>query len=108
MRFVTKLLHVAEPSTVRHYLGMPPLDRGADDNRTQMPPARFLLIEQNTDGTFLIRHSQTGEFCGDTWHESIEDAKNQAEYEFGSAVQRWIAIPDGEADWLDFAARQFR
>lgn len=33
------------------------------------------------------------EFCGDTFHESIEEAVAQAEYEFPNTFSGWIHLP---------------
>src|SRR5688572_2036314 len=108
MRYVMKLRHILETPKVRHYWGMPPMDDGADDSRQLMPPALFLLIDENTDGVLLVRHSESGAFCGDTWHESIEDAKHQADYEFGTAVGEWIPVPEEESDCFAFARKRVR
>jgi hypothetical protein len=77
------------------------------DTRELMPSARYLLVAEETDGVFLVRRSETGEFCGDTWHTSIEDAKHQVEYEFETAGQEWVAVPVEESDWLGFAKERF-
>jgi hypothetical protein len=58
----------------------------------------FLIIEEDTKetkGFFLYRYKTTGKFCGDTWHESLEYAKEQAHHEYGDSVEKWEEIPEG-------------
>jgi hypothetical protein len=43
-------------------------------------------------GFLLIRHSTTG-YAGDTWHLTIEEAKRQAEVEFGINPEDWRSLP---------------
>jgi hypothetical protein len=52
-----------------------------------MPIAEALLIEVEADGVFLFRLSADGQFAGDTWHESVEEAKEQAKFEFGPSTR---------------------
>ena len=55
----------------------------------RMPPAVWVEIEE-VDGRFMMyRYGAGGEFAGDTWHESIEDAMEDAKYEYEI----------GEGDW---------
>jgi hypothetical protein len=53
---------------------------------TSMPlPDR---IEIHSDGSetqpcMMYRYTNDGQFCGDTWHETLEAAFQQAEFEYG-------------------------
>jgi hypothetical protein len=51
-----------------------------------MPPAARVEIEC-PDGPsrpcMMYRYSAVGEFCGDTWHATLEDAYHQAAFEYG-------------------------
>jgi hypothetical protein len=69
-----------------------------------MPPADVLVIDDRPDGIFLFRCTAAGEFGGDTWHRSVDEAKDQAAYEFGPDV-RWRPIPETESDPVAFAIR---
>jgi hypothetical protein len=40
----------------------------------------------------LYRYQDDGTFCGDTWHETFEDAKHQALYEYGIAEDAWQRV----------------
>jgi hypothetical protein len=70
---------------VRHVLGWPKALRPEGDEPVPMPPARLLIIDDGADGVFLLRFSSQAEFAGDTWHETVAHAKEQAAFEFGSA-----------------------
>jgi hypothetical protein len=58
------------------------------------PRARVVLLAKHPDGWFLYRYSSDGAFAGDTWHQSREDALDQATFEFGVALSTWAGVPD--------------
>lgn len=62
----------------------------------------FLIIEQTREGFFLHTLPKDG-FAGDTWHQTLEDAKHQATYEFGDSVERWEEVPAHVSDLRAFA-----
>lgn len=92
-----------EQSEVRHFTGLPPELSGGRDTRERLPWPRVLLIESKNDGIFLNRATKDGAFCGDTWHLSIDDAKAQAESEYGEAMGAWIEVPEDVQDPIAFA-----
>jgi hypothetical protein len=61
-----------------------------------------LLIECKADGIFLVRFGAAGEVAGDTWHESLEDAKGQATSEYGRDIE-WVRVPADVEDVVAFA-----
>jgi len=48
-----------------------------------LPPAALLAIDDGPQGTLLVRYSADEKFAGDTWHSNLDEAKSQAEFEFG-------------------------
>lgn len=57
-----------------------------------MARAAVVIIEpeKGAGGSFfLIRFSSDGQEVGDTWHQSVEDAKHQAAFEFGDSLGDW-------------------
>jgi hypothetical protein len=63
----------------------------------EMPPAE--RVEIVSDGApdqpaMMYRFTSEGEFCGDTWHETVERAFDQAEHEFGLAKTDFEMVPD--------------
>lgn len=68
---------------------------------------RALLILRNASGVFLERLSPEGESVGDTWHQTVDEAKEQAAEEFGELLSPWTVVPEGIPDdkLLRFAER---
>ena len=48
-----------------------------------------LEIVQEGNGFFLYRYNKDG-FFGDTWHETLNEAKDQAKFEFGIEPDWWL------------------
>jgi hypothetical protein len=86
------------PST-RHFVGGVPGSSG-NDGRISLPWPRIALIVQRPDGIFLERFTEGGAPSGDTWHMSIDDAKEQAEREYGHLLGPWHKLPDQLEDEL--------
>ncbi len=42
-------------------------------------------------GYLLLHFDASGVNFADTWHPTIDDAKRQAEFEFGIAADNWVA-----------------
>lgn len=91
-----------EPS--RHYVGVPPTGSGDRDTRERIAVPLVLVLERRPDGIFLDRFNDLGDEAGDTWHESIDDAKAQAVAEYGDHVGSWTEVPANE-DPVAFALR---
>ena len=86
----------------KHYIGMPPSLTGGTDTRQELSPSLFLVIEEKPDGVFLYRYGIGGVFAGDTWHQSIDDAKHQASNEYGDSVRDWKDVPQEISDVVAF------
>lgn len=59
------------------------------DDAGPMPSAARVRIQPDEHGFLLLRFGASGEFAGDTWHESASDAQLQAEFEFGITADQW-------------------
>jgi hypothetical protein len=97
------LVATSLPQRRIHHSGFPPQLGGAGSPRRTLPAARFLTIELTAEGFFLFRFAEDGAFAGDTWHRSLDEAKDQANYEYGNALGGWLDIPDDASDaigWL--------
>jgi hypothetical protein len=95
------------PPRVRHFLGMPPAE-GEPETRRQFEAPDFLVVQMNADGAFLYRCAFSSDEIADTWHLSVDDAKAQAEYEFGVLLGEWRLIPVGVKDPIGFVLAQER
>ena len=62
------------------------------------------IIERGHPGYFLYTFRQ-GSFASDTWHQSSEDAKHQADYEWPGVKIAWQAVPDTVKDLQAFGCR---
>jgi hypothetical protein len=49
----------------------------------------FPEIRQIEQGFLLVREMDGGDFCGDTFHQTMEEAKRQAEFEFDTGIH-WL------------------
>jgi hypothetical protein len=99
----TLLPSVPSPPRVKHYLGLPPELTGGVDSRQELGPAYVLVIEESEEGTFLYRYDVDGRFVGDTWHETVDEAKDQAEHEYHLNILAWADLPSGITDAVKHA-----
>jgi hypothetical protein len=67
-----------------------------------MAGENVLLIQKHGDDIFLYEFRADG-FIGDTWHQSFDDAKEQAAFEFDVKESEWRVVPTGIADPVAFA-----
>jgi hypothetical protein len=79
--------------------------QNTDSSKLAMPFPDVLLLVSDGNRAMIYRYKQDGTFCGDTWHESIEDAKQQAIFEYQGALQAWSLVPTEEQDAREFAIR---
>jgi hypothetical protein len=60
-------------------------------NGQEFPPFTSLVICQSPgDAGFFLMHICENGRAADTWHENLEDALHQAEWEFGVQAEEWI------------------
>lgn len=88
--------HVAVVQRVLHrnqFIGLPDGLSSDGEPRDSMPQAEVLVIEGASMSWMFLRYTREGDFAGDTWHASLEEAFSQANYEFGSL--EWKPLPDG-------------
>jgi hypothetical protein len=84
-----------------HYLGFSLL----------LPFPDIVIIQRDlidTTGFFLFRYLIDGTDAGDTWHETLEEAKGQADFEYGDSIDEWIEIPEDVNDPLEYCLQQLR
>ncbi len=85
---------VQAKSTTKRYWGLPPELNKSKDERVLMPTAQVVVIEVGDCDYLLIRYTLDGVFAGDTWHETLDRAKTQADYEYVLGSQ-WRDLLEG-------------
>jgi hypothetical protein len=82
------------------------------DERVLMPWARLLVLEEGDEARDAMLYRYGGDnfdvFAGDTWAESVEQAKAQAEFEYEELLSEWEEIPPDVDDATTYAAQQAR
>lgn len=84
---------------VKHYEGLP-----HDPNRVLLPRPHLVLLKQTPEGIFLYRYTASGIEVGDTWHQTLDEAHGQADYEYGELT--WKKVPEGIVSEVDYALSQ--
>jgi hypothetical protein len=79
----------------KHAIGLP-TDLGGDP--VPMADPTFVAISQSDEGYFVERYTDTREFAGDTWHQTLADAEGQADWEYGERVGGWVMLADETND----------
>ena len=101
----TRLLCIltgSQPGKVKHFAGFPPELTHREDLRKEMPTPAFLVIEENREGVFLYRYDAKGQCVGDTWHMNVDDAVEQADYEYEGNLGCWRNVPSDLDDVIAF------
>lgn len=84
VRKVQLAKHHLRPGRTRHFLTGP-------EGQSQSPPFTSLAITQFPgDSGFYLMHICGDGQMADTWHQTLDDALHQAEWEFGVASEEWI------------------
>jgi hypothetical protein len=85
-----------------HYAGFPPELTGGADQRQEMEPAAYLVIEEKSEGFFLVRYSLKGDCAGDTWHMDLDDIQNQLSHEYPGISLEWRDVPPEAPDAAEY------
>jgi hypothetical protein len=105
MRLTAKITGRALQPKVKNFRGLPPELTGGEDLREPMGIPVLIAIEQKTDGIFLFRFAFDGQVVGDTWHGSVEEAKQQAQFEFSDLLLDWRSVPEDVEDIVSFGLK---
>lgn len=69
-------------------------------NGKPMKPARHLILAIHPDGPMIYRYADDWQFAGDTWHENLQAALEQIEFEFAVSNLQWKTVSETEANTL--------
>lgn len=106
---LTAVVNGKSEAKVKHFIGQPPEltpRKLIRKKRKKLPWPQVLLIEQKDGGFLLFRIAKKGAYAGDTWHQSLEEAKQQAEFEYGELLGEWEAVPENVEDVIQFSLKQ--
>ncbi|MBS0193225.1 MAG: hypothetical protein JSR34_03200 [Proteobacteria bacterium] len=57
-----------------------------------LPERVEIVVPEEGGNCIMYRYTRTGVFCGDTWHEDLEDAFDQAEFEYGLKSTDFLVV----------------
>lgn len=84
---VTKVL-----GNTRHAYGHVENGVVIDDGECRKPA--WVQIVADGDAFLLLYFDEHGKWITDTWHQTLDEAKGQAEFEFGIAERDWETVAD--------------
>lgn len=89
MGAIGKMIAIRKVVLSKHHLRLGRTKHSS--NGKEFPPFNSLVICQSPDGAgyFLMHICENGQ-AADTWHENLEDAMHQAEWEFGVQAEEWF------------------
>jgi hypothetical protein len=58
----------------------------------ELPTPRCVEISEHEGVVYLLRLDSEGECIADTWHETVDAAKSQANFEFGIQDDEWQSV----------------
>lgn len=84
---------------------MPRALAGDESASVQMPWPRVLVITPTARGCFLDRFASNGESAGDTWHQDLDEAREQALDEYNGSLGPWKEVPQevNDSELIEFA-----
>ena len=74
----------------RHYTAS--INNDGTKDLENIPIPKWVEISEEPSGFFLFHYNADGECISDTWHESLEEAKEQASFEFEIEDNDWTPM----------------
>jgi hypothetical protein len=63
----------------------------------EMPIPAWVEIRDHDGSFYLMYFDADGNYLTNTWHQTSEQAKHQAEFEFGISADEWEPIPASDS-----------
>jgi hypothetical protein len=96
-------LRPGSPGRIAHRVGLPTELGGTP---VPVPDPTFIVMYPAAEqGLFLERFTDAGAVAGGTWHETEQDARDQAAWEYGERLRRWIDLAEGTTGLADLVAQ---
>jgi hypothetical protein len=74
-----------------------------DPSKILPAPDVILLVADADESAMLFRYTAHGEFAGDTFHPSVDAAREHAIYDYSDALGQWVEVPEEVEDAHAFA-----
>ena len=82
----------AASGKTKHFQGE--LVAGDPGKTAELPLPHFVEIVEEDGGFYLYRYDSTSRCIADTWHTSMEEAKEQAKFEYEILESDWDTRPN--------------
>ncbi|MHC4088873.1 MAG: hypothetical protein ACYSVY_01085 [Planctomycetota bacterium] len=94
MKYVARITRILKPGICK----ISTIEGGAIRPVADFPTPQRVEIElEDARGDCMMRrYTDDNEFCGDTWHETLDDALDQAAYEYGLSRSDFEVVGDPE------------
>ncbi len=97
--WIVRVFGVVPPHLIRN-TWVRRTDKGVVSEK--MPSPDFLLVECASGATMIYRYTKNEVFCGDTWHETLDHAREQIAAEYPEMTKEWIEAPIDTDEALTF------
>ena len=84
-----RLKAIVREATGRTIHAKATLELGMPHASEALPRAEWVEISQESGGVYLYHFDKGGICIADTWHMTVEEAKDQANFEFGILESDW-------------------
>lgn len=76
-------------ATIKRSLGQTRHLQGNASGAVEMPAPTTVEIVESEGACFLLRKDESGQCIADTWHLTVQEAMEQARFEYGVAETDW-------------------
>jgi hypothetical protein len=102
-----RLVGPRQGQAIRQFIAFPRKGRPVEEwGRQEMGWPRVLILVVYSDHAMLYRYTTDAVFAGDTWAQSADEARDQADFEYAPSLPGdWLPIPDAvtagqECEWV--------
>lgn len=89
--------------------GLDPEPSPSDAKDGSLPLPDVIVVHEDAKGmVFVEGATRHGEWSGDDWHSSVEEALRSSVERYGEAMGPWREIPEDVLDPLEFAVEAWK
>ena len=93
MKYVARVRQVLQPGI--HKVARIEDGRVVPTHDMPLPERVEIEVESAGVACMLFRYTRAGDVCGDTWHEDLAAAIDQAQFEYGLRREDFLEVHDG-------------